>query len=80
MVWLNLSPIPVGRRGANFSVQMVFTCLRYTERKGEGVDAGYMQAGLEEQDYSRHRESLVSDIPSGDGEIDNLFYNVRRLY
>ncbi len=33
-----------------------------------------MQAGLEEQDYSRHRESLVSDIPSGDGEIDNLFY------
>ncbi len=52
------------------------TAVPSTELSGRGqrVDAGYMRAGLEEQDYSHHRESLVSDIPSGDGEIDNLFY------
>jgi hypothetical protein len=27
----------LGRRGSNFLVQMIFTCLRYTKRKGEGA-------------------------------------------
>ncbi len=41
MVWLNLSPILVGRRGVtNFLLQMIFTCLRYTQRGGGGGRVG----------------------------------------
>jgi hypothetical protein len=35
MVWLHRSLIPVGRRGDNFLVQMISTCL--APRRGRGV-------------------------------------------
>jgi hypothetical protein len=37
MVWIHRSPIPVGRRGVNFLVQMISTCLAARRGRGSGV-------------------------------------------
>ncbi len=41
MVWLNRSPIPVGRGGGgNFLFQLIFTCLPSRRGRGGGWDTG----------------------------------------
>jgi hypothetical protein len=39
VVWLYLSPIPVGEEGNNFLVKMISTCLRYAWGGGGGIGA-----------------------------------------